>query len=244
MIEAKRVDRKISSEQISKYLEAEARGIVTNGLHWILSFNDKSKAISILEADNATVNASSIDEIVEFIQCKSSPSADWAFGNKYINSSIKPTKHLKAIRGIRKSNPSCTTPDATSMRDIIPTLDTPSQLDRVLIEAILKHFEENGGIPEHLRTEVRCSRVAFFDNRIKSGSKRAARIELGRKQPDILLLTTAAKRNEELSKLATPAPHDKGPHMRRFRLSSEWQATSFGKQLAISLIGDESKNVV
>ncbi len=242
MIEAKRIGRKISSEQISKYLTAGVRGIVTNGACWILSFNDKSKAISIVKENNNLVDPSSIDEIVEFIQCLSTSSEDWTHGKKYIASRINAIPQLKSTKGTRKSNTSCITSDINSMRNAIFNLDTPSQLDRLLIESMMNNFEEHGRIPSYLRTEVRCSRIVFFDNRIKSGSSRVARIKLGRAQSDVLLLTTMVSRNDVFTKLAQSEAHDKGGHMRKYRLSSEEQAKLFGEQLAILLISDDSKN--
>ncbi len=78
--------------------------------------------------------------------------------------------------------------------------------------------------------EGRKSRISFFDNTITGGSKRVGRIELRRNNPDILLLTDRCDNNKTLiSKIIVPNIHDKGSHMRRFRIADSKQAVKFGE---------------
>lgn len=235
MIEAKRVDRRISAEQISKYLLSGVRGVVTNGVNWVLCLDSRSKAISIFDPKKKILIEPNVNSVIEFIQGKLSSEEDWTSGCQYIDASIKPARLSNTTKGIRKSNPSYTALDVSSMRETMSKLVTPSMLDRELIKALLDEFERQSGLPKYLRIEVRSSRISFFDTKKTSGSKRVVRIELGRQQPDILVLTALTQSEKHLSEIAISAPHDKGPHMRRFRLSKDSQAKAFGTRLAAAL---------
>jgi hypothetical protein len=68
MIEAKRIDRRIAPEQISKYLQPNVRGLVTNGINWVLCLNGVSKTISLCGSEEITVSVDSLNEIIAFIR--------------------------------------------------------------------------------------------------------------------------------------------------------------------------------
>lgn len=137
------------------------------------------------------------------------------------------------MRARRVSNAVSVAADTNAIRRAGADPSRASPLDNAFLQALSDQFEKHGGIPEHLRCEVRDSRVVFFDYR--TNGKRVARIELGKQQPDVLVLTDLVASAPHLSQIASAAPHDKGPHMRRFRLSGESQTKEFGKALAKAL---------
>lgn len=49
LIEAKRADRKVSSEQIAKYLLDRTHGVVTNGNDWILSLESRCTHVRLYD---------------------------------------------------------------------------------------------------------------------------------------------------------------------------------------------------
>lgn len=232
MIEAKRVDRGISAEQISKYLRPGVRGLVTNGVHWVMCLDGGIKAVSLRDASDGKANLESLGEIVAFIRGEEHERTDWSENAAYVKPIVKPVRPHKPDRAIRKSNPIEVATDASAFRTLLAQLPSASRLDMTFLDSMASQFETQSGLPSHLRAEVRSSRVSFFDSRIASRSTRVARIELGKNQPDILVLTTLASASKDLARIATPTPHDKGPHMRRFRLFDEVQARSFGVELA------------
>jgi hypothetical protein len=238
MIEAKRVDRLMYAEQIAKYLylTPDVRGVVTNGIHWILCLNKQNKIISILDSKNKRVKESNFDAIVSFIRGEELEGDDWSSENQCIKPSIVPDRLRKEINGHRKSNPIDKVTDLKAMRNAVAKLSSSSKLDVTFFQALLNGLERQGGFPPHLYGEVRSSRIVLFDNRITARSKRVARIELGKDQPDILVLTALTQLAKQLEITVAATPHDKGPHMRRFRLSDGSQASRFGGALAEALV--------
>lgn len=232
MVEAKRVDRRIAAEQISKYLEPGIRGLVANGVDWVLCQDGKSKALSMRRPGDGAVAVDALDEVVAFIRGEMHSDIGWSADQKYVEPTVKPEKPKKDSKARRVSNSVRGASDIDALRSEIATLSKATPLERTFLESIATRFEQRGGWPTHLRCEVRSSRVAFFDDRIATGSKRVARIELGKKHPDILVLTELAGAETPLRKIASASPHDKGPHMRRFRLNGDNQAGRFGEALA------------
>lgn len=232
MIEAKRVDRRIAAEQIAKYLLPNVRGVVTNGGHWIMCLNGESKAVSLLSTETGEADIRSLDEIVAFIRAEKLTRAGWAMNAAYVDPLIRPQRPAKPDRARRKSNPVEVARDTPTLRMLFDQLPSTSPLESVLFDSMLRQIEAQRSLPIHLRTEIRSSRVSFFDSRSTSRSMRVARIELGRKHPDILVLTALVSSSKTLSQIAFPTPHDKGPHMRRFRLADDQKAETFGVELA------------
>lgn len=232
MVEAKRIDRRIAAEQISKYLTPEVRGLVANGVHWVLCHDGMSKAVSVRRPVDGLVAADALDEIVAFIRGEVLSDSGWSTDQKYMDPVVRPQKLRKESSARRVSNPVQAATDIDAMRCEVTGLSNTSELEKLFLESMANQFEEQGGLPGHLRCEIRSSRVAFFDGRIPTGSKRVARIELGKNNPDVLVLTELAGSDTKLSKIAPATPHDKGPHMRRFRLSGDAQTKRFGEALA------------
>jgi hypothetical protein len=231
MVEAKRVDRRIAAEQISKYLTPGVRGLVANGVHWVLCHDGKSKAVSMCNPTDRLVDTEVFDEIVAFIRGDAVTDSGWSAASTYIDPTVRPEKPRKESSARRVSNAIQSPSDVVAMRSEVAGLADASVLEKLFLESVASTFEKAGGLPRHLRCEVRSSRVAFFDERATTRSKRVSRIEIGKNHPDILVLTKLCV-DTELSKIASPTPHDKGPHMRRFRLSGEDQTRRFGEKLA------------
>jgi hypothetical protein len=67
-LEAKRIDRLISSDQISKYMKDGVRGLVSNGIDWILCMEGQSRRIRIYDPDRRNVNQNGLEDIIGFIR--------------------------------------------------------------------------------------------------------------------------------------------------------------------------------
>lgn len=229
MIEAKRVDRSIGADQIDKYLVEDVRGIVSNGVNWILCLNGQSKALCIWDEETQKVNEEDVEEIVDFLFGSKPLSADWSRNREYIAAPIKPIKPKKPIKALRRSNPKCVAVKAGQCLIEVRNLSKATELELAFLEALVRSVSDHhGDIPSRSRFEFRSSRVSFFDESQSTPTKRTGRIELGKRHPDILVLTEIVNASPSLSKIAPPAPHDKGPHMRRFRLPDESSAMAFG----------------
>ncbi|MEO8460618.1 MAG: hypothetical protein ABI451_08825, partial [Dokdonella sp.] len=192
MVEAKRVDRRIAAEQISKYLTPGVRGLVANGVHWVLCHDGMSKAVSVCRPVDELVAADALDEIVAFIRGEILSDSGWSTEQKYMDPVIRPQKLRKELSARRISNSVQAATDIDAMRSEVAGLSNASELEKRFLESMANQFEGQGGLPGHLRCEIRSSRVVFFDDRIPIGSQRVARMELGKKNPDILVLTRLA----------------------------------------------------
>lgn len=234
MIEAKRLDRAIAAEQIAKYLPADTRGIVTNGLHWVLCLNGRDKLVTLCDAKSREMRPHALDEIVAFIRGESLLPQEWrSQQDDYVASFIRPERLTKTASAQRAVHDVTVVRDIRGFRAELDRLPGISPLDRVLLTAMTQAFEELGQISSTLRIEFRKTRVSIFGECLDG--RRIARLELGKRQPDVLILTELVQGDEILCGLSQPAPHDKGPHMRRFRLSHDIQAASFGRAMAALL---------
>lgn len=243
MIEAKRLSRRVSAEQISKYLfgNEKLRGIVSNGETWILCIGKKNKAINIFP--NSLISQEGINEIVSFIKGEELDIRDWKEEPIYSSSRATQVNQIKRRKAKRHSNKINRINDLEDLNRQIKLTHTLSELDELLLKSfseIFEHIERSGN---DLRCEFRSSRLSFFcDSKEKlerfkvKGSKRIARIEFGKKQPDILILSNLVSLKPELSKVVSPTPHDKGPQMRRFRLKDSEQTEAFGALISKLMI--------
>lgn len=183
MVEAKRVDREISAEQISKYLSPDTRGVVTNGVDWVLCCDRKNKVVSLFERDRRSVSVDALEEILEFIAGHPVTDVGWTSEVTYVAVWIRPRKPLKDRRALRVSNAATRVHSIHEFTVKGASLADATPMERVLLESVADRILELGNWPIHLRCEVRSSRVVFFDDRIPSGSQRVARIELGTPVP-------------------------------------------------------------
>lgn len=229
MIEAKRVNRPIGAEQIAKYLVPDMRGIVTNGTDWVLCLNSSNKAITIWDDKSKTVDAEAVSEIISFLQCTDPRYEDWSESQEYVCTRVALQKPIKKVTAQRRSNSIQVASKSNDCFSEIQKLAKATRPDQKFLEAFISSINENyGGVPINGRLEFRASRVSFFDEAIPKSSKRVGRIEIGKQQPDVLVLSSLVENSPQLSSVAKPEPHDKGPHMRRFRLRDEESAKKFG----------------
>lgn len=231
MVEAKRLDRRIAAEQISKYLPPGVRGVVSNGQSWVMCIDGSSKAVSLCQPPEHILSVTTLDEIVGFVRGGPASGPGWSTEGSYVDPLIVPGKPAKESKAHRISNPVQRAVSIEMMRREFGSLAHASNRERLFLATMAHGFEQTRGIPGHLRCEVRSSRVAFFDERRGGRSQRVGRIELGKQHPDILVLTELLGPGNELSQIAMSTPHDKGPHMRRFRLGDDSQTQRFAEAL-------------
>jgi len=232
LIEAKRIDRVLNADQIHKYMDHDTRGIVTNGLTWILCFQDKHKVCRLY--DNNTINTAALDEITKFIRDSRIDNSCWDTKPNDYHSSERPNSINKEVKAVRKTHPKTVIKSPSDFAAFIRTIDDSPPNEAALLTGIHRVIEES--IPSYIQIETRDTRISFFDNRITDKSKRVARIELVKVQPDIIVLTRICDEHQELASISTPTIHDKGAHMRRFRLQDQEQAKQFGQALISALI--------
>ncbi|MEH6585220.1 MAG: hypothetical protein V7720_01615 [Halioglobus sp.] len=233
-IEAKRADRKVSPEQIEKYLDISDRGVVTNGYIWILCFEGKHEAITLFQ-DRLVLD--SLDKILDFITGSGKISGKVSTASDvYVN----PVKPRRVVNKAKVSRPTHTVTVVSSQQEFMAFIDTAKNRPTNESALLLSIAKTLGQIPtpEYLKIETRKTRVSFSDERLSRNEKRMARIELGKAQPDLLIRTWVVDRHPEIADIAPPTIHDKGAHMRRFRLSSEEQAVAFGLAL-VSVLAKE-----
>lgn len=235
MVEAKSAGRAVGAELIAKYLTAGARGVVTNGVHWVLCEDGRSEVVSIWDAEKGRVPAAAVERVLAFLRGGKQPEGMVGNGAVYAAPVVRPQRPAKEQRARRVSNGVTRVSDVEELRRETAALERATELESLLLRSLAEAFEKMGGVPSHLRGETRSSRVSYFDERIGEGSKRVFRVELGHQQPDVLVLTRLAGPGSELAGVAPSTPHVKGPHMRRFRLSSEAQTREFGRLLAEAL---------
>lgn len=230
-VEAKRVDRTLSSGQITKYLEDGVRGAVTNGIDWILCWNGKYKAVPLLDTATKKVIEKNILEVISFISLDACDTSDWSTTQQEVAPWIRPYTIEKKRLALHKENDKEIIAATGLLKARFAENPAISDLERVFLDSMCEEFERQGGKRASLRVEFRSSRLSFFDESSASNHKRVFRIEFGKKHPDILILAEIVNHNPELSETAVPFEHDKGSHMSRFRLSEVTQAKIFGAQV-------------
>ncbi|MEZ7206769.1 hypothetical protein [Pseudoalteromonas sp. DY56-GL79] len=233
MVEAKRANRRIAPEQIDKYLHKGVRGAVTNGSDWILCIDGRHIVVTIWDAKVKEVSLCSLRSVIDFLRGKIDDSASWSkFSQAYVVPGVKINKQPKTSKAKRISNEVTKAKSIKEFRAALKELDGPKEAEIEFLVALIDSIARaHGEIPSHCRFEFRSSRVSFFDQSGAGSSKRVGRIELGKREPDILVLTQLAASSEILNSIAPPRPHDKGGHMRRYRLPNIDAANSFGYAL-------------
>jgi hypothetical protein len=227
LVEAKRADRKVSPEQIAKYLDKTDRGIVTNGYIWILCLQDKHEALRVF-TDSIDIGA--LKKVIGFIQGSADLDAKPnSVKDVYINT-VKPKRIVNKAKISRPTHPVEVTNTSEEFLTFINSVDGRPDNELALLMSI-EYFLKTSSSPENLNIETRKTRVSFFDDRLPRNERRMARIELHKSQPDILVRTWLVEKHSVLASIAQPTIHDKGPHMRRFRLSSKNQSEEFGRKL-------------
>ena len=219
-------DRKVTHEQIEKYLNGPARGIVTNGYVWVLCAGGKHRAVT-LYVDKVDMNA--LADIVGFIRGEPLDHFEPASESATYSAGVRPLVARKRTKASRPMHETHAVHSSAGFSAFISTLEKSPPNEQALLTGIADALAESS-YPEYLRIEARKTRISFFSER-----QRLARIELGKLQPDVLVLTSIVGQHPSLGDLATPTIHDKGAHMRRFRLGEKNQCQSFGASLVEAL---------
>lgn len=234
LVEAKRLDRRIGAEQISKYLTAGSRGLVSNGVTWVMCLEKSSKVLKVCHDADFTIAVEAIDEVVQFIRGGNPSHSGWSTANSYADPIMLPRQPQKELRARRVSSPVHRASTLEEMRSDFNQLSHASRLELLLLSTIADEFQRMGGIPNYLRCDVRRTRVSFYDERGAGNGRRLGRIEFGehgKQHPDILVRTDLVELTSDFHEIAISTPHVKGPHMRRFRLSSDSQTIRFAGAL-------------
>jgi hypothetical protein len=231
LIEAKRADRKVSPEQIDKYLDKTTRGVVTNGFIWILCHEGKHEAVTLFKDRLDTV---SLERILGFLMGSVEINGKLSASDHVYSNPVKVRRIVNKAKVSRAIHPVTVCSIHKDLLGFIQSAEKPPTNELALLHSICTAHNEITN-PECLRVEVRKTRISFFDNRPSVKNSRVARIELGKAQPDILVRTWIVDKHPELTSIAKPEIHDKGAHMRRFRLGSEEQATAFGRTMVMIL---------
>lgn len=232
MIEAKRINRKISAELITKYLTSNVRGIVTNGESWILCSKGKNRCVSLTNGE-PNVLLDKLDEIVSFICNDEIKTSNWNETPLYYQSDIRPSQPLKVNRARRISATVSQMNSLSDVQEFIANTPKLSALDIALLDTIFVNLDKKDGFNVGNDYELRTTRASFFQILNSTGKRtRAARIEFGKKNPDVLILTELVDQEPSMLEFITSAPHDKGAHMRRFRPFDKKQTDLLGQVIA------------
>lgn len=236
LVEAKRAGRMISSDQIAKYLQNSERGLVSDRFQWILCRDGESTRLLIFDGNEVCRDA--LGALIDFIRGSAVSGAGWTIETVLAATEVKPRQPKKAKRATRISNPVVSTQSLENLTGQVRELPHVLPIQAALLGAILSQIEERGGSLGGMRWDVRSSRISIFHDKVQGhgSSHRLARILLDVGNPDVLVLNAIVDRNPRLADIAKPAPHDKHPGMRRFRLGNETQATAFGAALVDALL--------
>ena len=231
LIEAKRAGRKVSPEQIEKYLIHTTRGVVTNGFIWILCHQGKHEAVTLFKDHLET---ESLVRILGFLKGSNAITGKLSTSDHVYSNPVKVRRIVNKVKISRPTHSIAVCSTHEDLLGFIQSSENRPTNELALLHSICHALNENT-TPECLRVETRKTRISFFDNRLSRNKNRLARIELGKAHPDILVRTWVVDKYPELTSIAKSDIHDKGAHMRRFRLGSEEQAAVFGRTMMIVL---------
>jgi|GEM_PF-2782956 len=232
MVEAKRVGRKLSSGNVSKYIDPALPGIVTNGVDWILCRNETCTHVSLFRNPDKHLDTDALNQILQFIDQDFSDAHHWQTEKITVKAWIKPAppKKLTTAKKTQSSKQALSHPSDLTQFSLENTLVT--KLEKILLAAIAEAFTFHDNLPTSLSIEVTPKRISFFDYSTVNGSKRICRIALGKIHPDILIANRLLNEKNDLNEIAAFYEHDKNARMLCYRLSDEEQASLFGKKLA------------
>ena len=237
LVEAKRVGRILSAEQISKYLTSKQRGVVTNGEIWILCDQDRHACVSLLKSQPNGFNTNALDLVIRFLQLQHIK-ADFTDTPTEYKSALHPLIVNKDIKAIRSTHPKAIATLET-LPEMLSSIDSKSELEKRLLEHLAAKISDHETMPS-IRVEVRKTRISFFDESSSDTHQRIARIELGKSQPDVLVKKDLVDENGQLQQM-TSTIHDKGAHMRRFRIGSLKDAERLAAGLAKLLLTKDER---
>lgn len=230
LVEAKRAGRRIAAAQIEKYRDETTPSIVTNGVLWILLDGDRESFVNIFPE---ALDVDALDEVIEFIR-GGTLRHQGEVPQEGVRAEVAVHKVAPSTRARRISAPKTRATSARELRSFSEGLDANPPIQRALLDAITEMISAKP-LPPEAFIEVSRTRVVFFDSRLRSSRKRTARILLRKREPEVIV---RAEIVDAYSNLFADVPHfvhDKGPHMRSFRLRDEGQARKFGHRLAEAL---------
>ena len=235
MIEAKRVDRTISSGQISKYIDRDTRGIVTNGIDWICCYRNRTASISTISQDSTKISKDAVEMLVKFITTGTINENLWVDGPTEIKARISPIRPQKEHLATRVISKTSVLHSAKEAINLVIENEKTSKLERLLIMSLLKNLGANSEENFRFRFDVRDGRLSIFDTNFDARSMRICRIAIGKQKPDVIFSSNLSEKAAALDLIAVPHEHDKGSHMKCYRLGSEEQTVEFGRALGILL---------
>ena len=236
LLEAKRVARDISIEQISKYLLTDCRAIVTNGGGWLLSDNGRTIAKRLFSSAKSEIDTAALADVIAFIKGELNSDESWQFGNQILPALIITEAYHKLQKAFRRSNYAYSAADFDSAMCLLDSHCRPSVVDRAFLNELLRSCSAGQLFPPRFDVKIRSSRVVIVDRcPLDTGRKRLVRLEVGKGRSDVLVSSALAATSETLDSVVTGFAHDKGAHMRRFRLGDETVAKLFAKSLASAM---------
>lgn len=234
LIEAKRASRLLSPEQIDKYLSSGVRGVVTNGYTWLLCQGGRHQAVELCHGPRAEIRTDALMAVTAFLRGEATTPNAWLDAPQTYRSSVKPAIPQKAQTARRQTHPVTVVTGGFDLETFIQAVPVRPPAEKAFLGAWVQALSA-ADWPPGLRIEARKSRVVFFEAASIGKGKRLARIELGKRHPDILIRTEVVAAHSRLAALSPPQIHDKGPHMRRFRLADVVTAAAFGEAMAAAL---------
>lgn len=228
VVEAKGIERTISSDEVTRYLIECSRGVVSNGVEWCLRDENFSSRINLVTEDLRHVDTLGLEAIIAFIRGKN---PNWVEGQqKLLPRQKNVDRPKKTEKAERKSQPVTVLKDPQECLMFVQSLPRLSPLDRLFVQMLCEKLRK---FSPKLRCEGRSTRLVFFES---VGQSRLLRIEFGKREPSIILKTSLVDENLSLSERETSSPHNKHAGFREFRPSSSDQveklANAFAKILS------------
>ncbi len=230
LVEAKRANRKISRQQIEKYLEPGLTGVVSNGADWILCRDNGGWLLSIWDQDEGQISKCSVESIVEFIT-GSQPVGEPLDPEQDIKPSLRPKRPVKAQVAQRKSHEVILIHDRYELGAFKAGNDRLTDPDSAFLAALTDALSD---VPATIQIEARETRLSIWET--STGRKiRQMRIEFGKRQPSVLVRTALLKELPSLEDGLVHHRHDKHGGMREFRLADEAQAQLLGERIGTAI---------
>ncbi len=176
------------------------------------------------------LNKQALDRVIRFIRGDVSLNSKNDTPSKVYSSKVKIHKSKKKEKATREMHPVQTIVTSSDLVQFIGLSDKRPPNEIAFLEALMDSLPTSYQ-KSKIKIEARKTRISFFNLSLPKSQKRVARIELGKTQPDVLVRTDIVAMNPALTMIAKPSIHDKGSHMRRFRLGTIEESAMFGKAL-------------
>lgn len=226
LVEAKRIGRSISYEQIEKYLELGVIGIVSNGIDWIFCQDGTAFYNQLWDKKTGEISVECVRRIVQFVATHVASGEEiQTHANK--RSIPRPTKPAKPNVAKRKVNDVSKITSAKELNSFAEKLMNGTEADKAFLTGFAEKFISK---PEHIEVEARATRMSVWS--LLSGSKkRQMRIEFGKGKPSTLVRTSIVDGDMALREDFNHERHDKHGDMREYRPSSVDVAAELGRHI-------------